>query len=203
VLLAAVGVLAVEAWLKPPVLDYQHMPPAIGEPAPDFALKDLDGRGYHLADQLGRSALVIEFGSASCPYCVVTADGMEDLAKAYAGAADFVFVYCKEAHPDQAMALPGSDAGLPSMPQTREGDDRAQRARAYCSAKQPTAHVLVDVDGPGSVQELYGGGANQVIVIGSTGRVALKQTTANPREIDEWLKAAHSVDPHSPSAVRP
>src|SRR5207248_392486 len=122
--------------------------------------------------------LVVEFGSASCPYCVRSADGMEDVAKKYEGRAEFLFVYCKEAHPDQPTVLPGDGAPLPALPQTRTWDERAGRAKSYCSAKQPTARVLVDVDGPDGVQGLYGGGQNQVVFIDGRGRIALKQNLA-------------------------
>jgi hypothetical protein len=34
-----------------------------GDPAPDFALKDLKGQEYHLRDHVGTSLIVIQFGS--------------------------------------------------------------------------------------------------------------------------------------------
>src|SRR5205085_7612217 len=117
------AVVAVEGWLKPPAVEYPDLKPAVGEPAPAFVLKDLDGGDYRLADRLGRTPLVVEFGSASCPYCVRSADGMEDVAKKYEGRAEFLFVYCQEAHPDQPMVLPGDGAPLPALPQTRTWDE--------------------------------------------------------------------------------
>jgi peroxiredoxin len=40
---------------------------ALGEPAPDFALQDLVGRSFCLADERGR-ILVLSFWSADCPH---------------------------------------------------------------------------------------------------------------------------------------
>lgn len=40
---------------------------ALGKPAPDFVLQDLDGRSFRLADQRG-SIVVLVFWSADCPY---------------------------------------------------------------------------------------------------------------------------------------
>jgi peroxiredoxin len=40
---------------------------AVGEPAPDFVLQDLDGRTFRLADQRGR-ILVLNFWSVDCPH---------------------------------------------------------------------------------------------------------------------------------------
>ncbi len=178
-----------QAWLKPPLVEFADLKPAVGEPAPVFVLKDLDGKDCRLSDRLGRTPLVIEFGSATCPYCVGAAEGMDDLARKDEGKAEFLFIYCREAHPDQAgMRMLTNKEELPVLPQTQEREDRARRARSYCSAKQPTARVLVDVDGPGSVQDLYGGGQNQVIVIDASGRIALKQNVARPDGIDAFLK---------------
>ena len=192
--LAAAGLVAVQAWLKPPPVEFAGLKPAVGEPAPDFVLKDLDGKDYRLFDRRGRTPLVIEFGSATCPYCVAAAEGMDALARKYEGQAEFLFVYCREAHPNQPGMQPlmGKEE-LPVLPQTQQGEDRAGRARSYCSVKQPTARVLVDVDGAGSVQDLYGGGQNQVIVIDAAGRVALKQTTARVDELDAFLRTYGSA----------
>jgi thiol-disulfide isomerase/thioredoxin len=187
--LAAAAVFAVQEWMRPPAVDYDHLKPAVGEPAPDFVLKGLDGEDYRLSDHLGKAPAVLEFGSATCPYCVTAAEGMDELARKYKGKAEFLFIYCKEAHPDQpgGRTLDGKEE-LPALPQTHGGEERARRAESYCSLKQPAAHVLVDVDGPGSVQDLYGGGQNQLVMIDERGRVALKQTTANPHQLDEFLK---------------
>ncbi len=35
----------------------------VGQPAPDFTLPDLDGGAVHLAEQIGRRPLLLEFGS--------------------------------------------------------------------------------------------------------------------------------------------
>ena len=35
------------------------MPIAVGQPAPDFTLKDQDGKDFHLADLRGSKALLI------------------------------------------------------------------------------------------------------------------------------------------------
>ncbi len=188
--LAAAGVVAVQALTKPPPVEEADLKPAVGEPAPDFVLKDLDGKECRLADWLGKTPLVLEFGSATCPYCVQAADGMDKIDNKYKDRVEFLFIYCKEAHPDAPdMLLPGTKETLPALPQTSAGEDRSNRARSYCSAKQPTARVLVDVDGPESVQELYGGEPNQVVVIDAQGRVAFKEGTGRlPGGLDAFLQ---------------
>ncbi len=50
---------------KPPksFLNFADARPALGAPAPDFSLLDLDGREFRLRDLRGRRPVVIEFGS--------------------------------------------------------------------------------------------------------------------------------------------
>ena len=188
--LTAVGVVAVQGWMKSPPPVGADPIPAVGEPAPDFVLKDLDGKDCRLADELAKKPVVVEFGSATCPYCVQAAPGMDEIARKYKDSIDFVFIYCKEAHPDTAgMILPGTQETLPALPQTSAGEERSGRARSYCSAKQPAARVLVDVDGPESVQTLYGGQPNQVVVIDTHGRIDLELTLGQlPGGLDAFLR---------------
>jgi hypothetical protein len=42
---------------------YFDQRPALGETAPDFVLRDLDGKAFRLKDAVGKRPLVIEFGS--------------------------------------------------------------------------------------------------------------------------------------------
>lgn len=200
VFLVAVLSVSVQERLKPVPVSFLDAKPAIGDPAPDFLLKDAAGKEYRLSDHFGRMPVVLEFGSATCPYCVYSADGMEDLAKRYAGKAEFVFVYCKEAHPDMVgMRLPGGGKEVPTIPQTNTREERAPRAEAYCSASQPTARVLVDEEGPSSVQKRYGCEWNEAFVIDTEGRVVLKQGMTDARKIGDYLAkelgAAASVIP--------
>jgi hypothetical protein len=39
--------------------------PEVGDPAPDFVLQDTAGQEYHLRDRVGRSVIVLQFGSFS------------------------------------------------------------------------------------------------------------------------------------------
>lgn len=51
---------------------------AIGKPAPQFALKDLDGKEHKLADFKGK-VVVLEWSNHQCPFCVRHAkDGTAD-----------------------------------------------------------------------------------------------------------------------------
>jgi hypothetical protein len=51
--------------LTPDTTDrFAHQKPAVGEPAPDFTLREPDGREYRLSEHVGRP-VVLEFGSVT------------------------------------------------------------------------------------------------------------------------------------------
>jgi hypothetical protein len=45
--------------------DFASMAPHVGDPAPDFALRDLDGATVRLSDATARGPVVLVFGSFS------------------------------------------------------------------------------------------------------------------------------------------
>jgi hypothetical protein len=62
--LLAAGIVALTPrnWeVSPP--DFAKEKPAVGEAAPDFILRDPDGRDFHLAAEAAKQPVVIEFGS--------------------------------------------------------------------------------------------------------------------------------------------
>ena len=62
-------------------LDYPLAKPQIesnaGKPAPDFVLKDQDGKDFRLADQKGSKVLIVFYRGHWCPYCMAQ---LKDLA---------------------------------------------------------------------------------------------------------------------------
>jgi hypothetical protein len=47
------------------IASWPQMKPALGETAPDFVLKDLEGREFRLKDAVGSRPIVLEIGSYS------------------------------------------------------------------------------------------------------------------------------------------
>jgi hypothetical protein len=118
--------------------------------------------------------------------CTAGQLGREAVARKYRDRAEFVFVYCQEAHPD-APAL--STAAGPLAGPTRTWAERAARARTFHDVHQSVRRALVDEDGEGSVAQRYGGRLNHLVVIGTDGRIVFKQEFANAGPLDTFLGA--------------
>jgi hypothetical protein len=63
VFLLAGCIVSLESWLTSAPAATPPPLPGVGDPALDFLLKDPEGRPFHLGDWVGRTPLVIEFGS--------------------------------------------------------------------------------------------------------------------------------------------
>ncbi|MBI4711783.1 MAG: TlpA family protein disulfide reductase [Planctomycetes bacterium] len=55
----------------------------VGEKAPDFALKDLDGKEFKLADLIDDKPLVLDFWASWCPPCRAKAPHFQELYVKY------------------------------------------------------------------------------------------------------------------------
>jgi peroxiredoxin len=56
----------------------------VGQPAPDFAIADVDGRTFRLSDQRGH-AVVLDFMGSNCPTCVVEMPHLVQIYSQYSG----------------------------------------------------------------------------------------------------------------------
>ena len=55
------------------------VPPRLGEIAPDFALRDLDGSVVKLSDYIGKKLVVLNFWATWCSPCVVEMPDLEEI----------------------------------------------------------------------------------------------------------------------------
>ena len=88
---------------------------------------------------------------------------MDRMARDFAGRAHFIFVYCREAHPDQ----------FPDHPAHRTFEQKLQHARDMRRRHDTPRTILVDsVDG--DVHRQYAGPPNMTWIISASGRVVYK-----------------------------
>jgi hypothetical protein len=100
---------------------------------------------------------------------------MEQLAEKYAGEVDFVFIYCKEAHPGAA-------------PPIANAAEMLAQARRFVQEMNVKQRVLVDDFEERSVQGLYGSFSNSGFVLDRDGRVILKLAITDPVHIEDTVR---------------
>jgi hypothetical protein len=167
--------------------------PRVGDVAPPFSVKALDGSPVSLESHRGKT-LVLQFGSLSCPVYRGHIDAMKELVGRAPKDTAFLLVYTTEAHP-KGSASPYSnrewvplkneqEGVLPAQPATFEARCAlAREARARFGEKMPVA-----VDGmDNAAWKAYGARANSAFVIGPEGRIVAVQEWAEPRELARVL----------------
>lgn len=98
---------------------------------------------------------------------------MEDLAKKYAGVANFAYVYIKEAHPeDEWKSKKNQSDGVVFMqPQTFE--ERMMLAQEFQRAMGTETTILVD-DIRNTANAVYAAWPERIYVVDPTGRIVYK-----------------------------
>ena len=101
---------------------------------------------------------------------------MDQMARDFADKAHFIFVYVREAHPDDN----------PNYPEHRTIEQKFKHAHAMQDKHKTPRQIVVDgLDG--DVHRLYGGIPNMSWIIDHTGRVAYKAGWTIAPEIREAL----------------
>ncbi len=139
------------------LLDFKG--PRLGEPAPDFRARSLDGRERSLSDFRG-TLTVLEMGSITCPIYQTRVKGMHELAAEFPDCV-FLVLYVREAHPGAKVCQHRSDA------------DKAARASELKEVFQENREILVD-DLEGTAHALYGAMPNSVFIIDAEGLIAFR-----------------------------
>jgi hypothetical protein len=113
---------------------------------------------------------------------------MESVAKKHADKVEFLFVYCREAHPQGDKR--GRETKTKKGEVIRQADSQAERKRIaeeFCSDLKMSRRILIDEFGEKSAQRAYGGLNNPTVVIGVDGKIALKMAWTNGETLDRFL----------------
>lgn len=129
-----------------------------GYSAPDFELKDTDGRSIRLSEFEGKPML-IRFVSLSCPVTEGVTGPLKELYRYWGERVTFLDVFIRQAHP-------GVD-----VPVYRSYEQKFADAQRYRSIKEIPWHVLIDtIDG--QVHQVYGGLPGSAYLVDTGGRIA-------------------------------
>lgn len=112
----------------------------VGEPAPDFTLKDLDGNEVSLSDYIGKT-VIINFWQTTCPYCKIE---MPDLEKIYKENDKDVVVLAVSVAENEKTVRPFIDDGGYTFPVLL--DEKGEVATIYLVGGFPTSY-FIDKDG--------------------------------------------------------
>jgi hypothetical protein len=171
--------------------------PKPGAAAPDFELKDLDGKTVHASVLWSNKPTLIMTGSHTCPVFRGKVEAFEGLRKEFGDKMNFVVLYTIEAHPKgdpcpytgkEWVTEQNEKAGLlVSQPKTMER--REERARTCVRECKLTAPVVVD-QMDNAAWKAYGGAPNSACLVGRDGRVIEEEGWFNPEKMRAAIEKA-------------
>src|SRR5262245_50757225 len=151
--------------------------PAAGDVAPDFSLKDTEGKPLALGEYLGRGYVILAFGSASSSNFRKSAPDLDRLAREWERMEVKVLViYTREAHPAVLRS---------SAPKTYR--DRALLARQTRKDLKVNLRFLVDQWDDG-VHKSYGAMPDGAFLLDSKGVIIARQVQARAASLDHELR---------------
>lgn len=158
----------------------------IGMVAPDFTLRDLDGKPVTLSSLRGKP-VVLEFGSYTCPVFRGNVEPIETIRQAYGDAVHWVLIYTKEAHAsdDGRVSQKNVNEGI-EVPQHTSFEQRVAAARACRQVMAVKMPILVD-DFSNEVSGTYAGFPNRGLVLDGEGRIVYNQKWFNLDQVRQAL----------------
>jgi hypothetical protein len=154
-----------------------------------------------LRDHLGKRPVVVELGSYTCPVFRQRHGAMEHLRQRYGDQAAFLVLYTVEAHPEgdpspytgrEWVTEPNQQEGI-LYRQPRTVQERVTLASAARSRLGIGMPILLD-DLRNSTWAAYGQAPNAAYLIGTDGRVKLRQGWFEPRAFEDALQRELQAD---------
>jgi hypothetical protein len=148
--------------------------PEVGDAAPDFTLKTLDGKeAVRLSEQVGKKPLVLVFGNFTCgPFRGLFPD-VDAVYQRHKKDANFLMVYVREAHPTNGWKMASNARAGVALKQPATNAERAEACELFRKKLQPGMPVLVDeISDP--VGTAYSAMPARLYVIDAKGKVAYK-----------------------------
>ena len=148
--------------------------PQVGQPAPNFSLKTVDGKDeIQLTKLLGSKPVVLVFGNFTCGPFRSFYPEVEAVYQRYKADVNFLMVYVREAHPTDGWKMESNAKSGVVVKQPTTYTDRVAVAGQFCTRLKPTMPVAVDeINDP--VGNAYSGMPARLYVIDRQGKVAYK-----------------------------
>ncbi len=148
--------------------------PALGEKAPDFTLRTVDGKDeITLSKKIGPKPVVLVFGNFTCGPWRSQAGNVEKIYQRYRDRATFLTVYVREAHPIDGWVMESNDRVGVHLAQPKTYDERVGVARTCSRSLGLGMPMLVDTIDD-TVGARYSGMPSRLYLIDRDGKVAYK-----------------------------
>lgn len=164
--------------------------PSLGDEAPDFTLKTLDGKDVTLSEEVGDEPVVLVFGNFTCGPFRSHSGNIEKLYERYKDRAKFFLVYVREAHPSDGWSMTSNQRVGIELPQPASNEERRDVAEMCQKHLDLTIPFLVDsVDD--KVGATYSGMPNRLYLIDGDRKIAFKNGRGpfgfHPRQLEQAL----------------
>ncbi len=178
----------------PRLAHFETTAPAVGEPAPDFTLLDLDGQSVELTELIGDRPIVLQLGSHSCPVYRYRRFSMSGLYEDFRDRVHFLLVYTVEAHPVGSKSPYRQGEWDPwwnrltGVRVRQPPDEESRRRQAESSHERLKLEPMMVVDEmDDAVWRSFGAASSPAFVIDREGRIAARQVWVEPKEIRQVL----------------
>jgi hypothetical protein len=152
-----------------------------GQLAPDFELRDTEGRPWRLSELRGRPVVLIT-GSATCPMTHGSVYGLKEVHAEFDSRTQWFYLYVREAHPGERL------------PWHRAYEQKREQAEFFRRADQVPWPVLVD-DLDGTTAHTYTTLPNAQFVIDADGVVAFRGDMAHGPTLYRALESRVDAEP--------
>jgi Spy/CpxP family protein refolding chaperone len=163
--------------------------PRVGDVAPNFSLRWLDGQPVRLSTFKGR-AVVLIFGSYTTPVFRDKAAELSTIAQRYANEAKFIIIYTKEAHPSDGWAVERNKRDDIQVPQpVDQAGRKAVAEQAVAALHLENVPIALDTMNDATASA-YGTFPDGVVVIGKDGKIAARQNWLDPTALPRLIESS-------------
>lgn len=131
---------------------------------------------------------------------------LEAIRKEFEGFAEFVYVYIKEAHPEDEWQMESNERDQVLFKQPRTLEERLELARTFVRRMEVEGTTLVD-DMQNTANACYAAWPERIYVIDRNGIIVYKGGMGpfyfKPAELQEFLRGMRNASPASESAPNP
>jgi glutathione peroxidase-family protein len=148
--------------------------PAVGEEAPDFELRTLEGdRVVKLSDFRGKKPVVLVFGSYTWPPFRSQSETLEKLYQGYKNKSEWLLVYIREAHPADGWQVNANVNEGIEINQPKTMEERVAAARKCYENLGLTFPAVID-NMDDKVEKTYAAWPDRLYIVDKKGKIAYK-----------------------------